>query len=263
MTAPLLIVAAVDGELAGLTADFRETARGTVGGRSIRTGELHGVPVTLLVSGPGAANAIHGAAVAAERERPRGILNIGCAGAFAEAELGVGDVAVGTEAVDLHLGLEAADGGIVPEPLPFSVLPGENTAEIGPPGRYPCDPVWHGAAMDALAREWEGSGVRAGRGPVLTVSTVTTTDRRAAALFRRLRPVMEAMEGAGAAHVAALYGIPFLEIRAAGNLVGRRDRETWNLPLAFRRCGEAVRAILRTGAVPEAKSIRPDEIEMD
>jgi futalosine hydrolase len=56
---------------------------------------------------------------------------------------------------------------------------------------------------------------------------------------------MEAMEGAGAAHVAAHYGLPFLEVRAASNLVGRRDRASWDLDLAFRRATWAVMTILK------------------
>jgi futalosine hydrolase len=251
VTAPLLILAAVEGELGGLPGELREARTEIVGGRSIRAGILHDLPVRLVVSGPGMANAVHAAAVAVRRERPRGILAIGCAGAFVAAGLDIGDVAAGTAAVDLHLGLESPDGAVVPVPLPFSVLPGGGSIAADPPGRYPCDAPWTQAAADALARAWSARTVRVGVGPILTVSTVTTTDERAAALFRELRPVMEAMEGAGAAHVAALHGLPFLEIRAAANRVGRRDRETWDLPLAFRRCGEAVRAMLRAGAVPE------------
>jgi futalosine hydrolase len=51
---------------------------------------------------------------------------------------------------------------------------------------------------------------------------------------------MENMEGAGSAHVSMHYHIPFLEIRSASNMVGKRDTSLWNLPLAFERASEAV-----------------------
>lgn len=249
MNGPLLIVAAVEGELAGLGADLREPRESSLCGRHFRAGWLHGVPVRLLVSGPGMANAVQATAVAAARERPGAILTLGCAGAFADAGLGVGDVALADMAVELHLGLEPADGGIVPDPLPFPVLP-ENDGEPGTSaGRYPCHGPWLREAAAVLGGAFAGKCGFA-VGPILTVSTVTTSDARAAALFHRLRPVMEAMEGAGVAHVAAVHRIPFLELRAAANFVGRRERERWNLPLAFERCAEAVRRMLAAGAVP-------------
>ncbi|PID74095.1 MAG: hypothetical protein CSB33_00400 [Desulfobacterales bacterium] len=55
---------------------------------------------------------------------------------------------------------------------------------------------------------------------------------------------MESMEGAAAAAVAARFGIPFLEVRAASNLAGKRDRRKWDLPLAFERAGRAVELLI-------------------
>jgi futalosine hydrolase len=248
---PLLIVAAVPEELAGLAADLRDGRESVLGGRRIMEGRLRGIPVRLLASGPGMANAVHATTVAVESKRPRGILNIGCAGAFTAAGLDVGDAALASAAVDLHLGLEAADGGLLPDPLPFPVLPGTNGEISERPGWYPCHAEWVRGAKEALSSTTDFGF---GTGPILTVSTVTTSDEQAAALFQRFRPVMEAMEGAGVAHVAAFYGIPFLELRAAANRVGRRERERWNLPLAFGRCAEAVRRILAADAVPAPNS---------
>ncbi len=46
---------------------------------------------------------------------------------------------------------------------------------------------------------------------------------------------MEAMEGAAALHVATLYHVPIIEIRAASNFVGERDKDKWDFPLACDR----------------------------
>ncbi|CAM5299817.1 futalosine hydrolase [Streptomyces tanashiensis] len=76
--------------------------------------------------------------------------------------------------------------------------------------------------------------------PVLTVSTVTGTARRAAELAeRRPTAAAEAMEGFGVAEAAAAHGVPVVEIRAVSNAVGPRDRAAW-------RIGEALGALRHT-----------------
>ena len=54
-------------------------------------------------------------------------------------------------------------------------------------------------------------------GPCVTSSRVTGTDEEAAILAERWHAVAESMEGAAAAHVCALYGAPFLEVRGISN----------------------------------------------
>ncbi len=72
-------------------------------------------------------------------------------------------------------------------------------------------------------------------GPVLTVSTITSTDTRAQQLRSRFPgAVAEAMEGYGIAWAAAGFGIPAYELRGISNAVGRRDRAAWDVPAALR-----------------------------
>jgi futalosine hydrolase len=92
--------------------------------------------------------------------------------------------------------------------------------------------------------------VRTVLGPFVTVSTVTARDQRAEALIKAYAPIMESMEGAAAAHLARLYDVPFLEIRSAGNRVGRRDKDAWDLPLSFERCGLCLDCLIRTLPLP-------------
>ena len=54
------------------------------------------------------------------------------------------------------------------------------------------------------------------------------------------------MEGAAAAHVCALYGVPFLELRAMSNRVEKRDREQWDLVGAVARAQEAAARLLES-----------------
>jgi futalosine hydrolase len=88
------------------------------------------------------------------------------------------------------------------------------------------------AAVGSLVVAAEIVGARTGA--VLTVSTVTGTAARAAALRdRHPTALAEAMEGFGVAEAAAAHGVPVLEIRAISNPVGPRDRAAWRIPDAL------------------------------
>jgi futalosine hydrolase len=71
------------------------------------------------------------------------------------------------------------------------------------------------------------------RGPVLTVSSATGTDERAAELAARHGAAAEAMEGWGVAEAARRRGLPVAELRTISNVVGRRDRASWDIPAAL------------------------------
>ena len=43
------------------------------------------------------------------------------------------------------------------------------------------------------------------------------------------------MEGAAVAHVAAMYGVPVVEVRAISNEVGPRERHLWKTKEASER----------------------------
>lgn len=257
----VLIIGAVDGELSGLLRRMNVRAAEEIGRRPVTRGTLHGISVRLMVTGPGMANTVQALTAALERVPPRLILQTGCAGAFRESGLGVGDVGVASEEIDAHLGIEPLCSGDPPAELPFPVMTVNGAAVRG---RYPLSRRWMRAAVDALHRDsdknndkesgkdsdimtdmdFETPAVKVVCGPFLTVSTVTATDRGAERRYRDYGACMEAMEGAGAAHAACHYGVPLLEVRAASNVVGRRNREAWDLELAFRRSTWAVLAIL-------------------
>ena len=52
------------------------------------------------------------------------------------------------------------------------------------------------------------------------------------------------MEGAAAAHLCMLYGVPFLELRGISNRVEDRRRETWDLDLAANRAQQAAGSLV-------------------
>jgi futalosine hydrolase len=61
----------------------------------------------------------------------------------------------------------------------------------------------------------------------------------------RWEAVAESMEGAAAAHVCALYGVPFLELRGISNMVVDRDRGSWKVEAAVSVAGEAALHVCR------------------
>ncbi|WP_426365287.1 futalosine hydrolase [Streptomyces sp. E-08] len=194
------------------------------GGLALRR---HADRVDVLVGGvgPAAVAAATGTALAhgTLTGAPYGlVVSAGIAGGFQPAAP-VGSVVVSSAIVAADLGAETPDGYLAVEDLGFGrsvhavpdALTGRITAALGATPSY------------ALA-------------PVLTVSTVTGTARRAAELAERHpTAAAEAMEGFGVAEAAAAYGVPVVEIRAVSNAVGPRDRAAW-------RIGEALAALRHT-----------------
>lgn len=140
------------------------------------------------------------------------VVSLGVAGGF-DGRAGIGEVVVADQILAADLGVDAPDG--------YRTLGELGLADTG---------IATGARCDLVAARL---GARTGL--VLTVTTVTGTDERAAYLRDRWGPVAEAMEGYGvwsAARTGAPDTFP-LEVRAISNRVGRRDRDAWDLPAAL------------------------------
>jgi futalosine hydrolase len=221
----ILIVTAVAAEADSVSAGLGSPEpRPLPGGLVLRR---HGhVDVLVGGVGPAAVAAATGTALACEALAGSGyglVVSAGIAGGFQPAAP-VGSVVVSSAIVAADLGAETPDGYLAVEDLGFGrsvhLVPEELTGRIT-------------AALDAGAPPHALA-------PVLTVSTVTGTARRAAELAERHpAAAAEAMEGFGVAEAAAAHGVPVVEIRAVSNAVGPRDRAAW-------RIGEALGALRHT-----------------
>jgi futalosine hydrolase len=146
------------------------------------------------------------------------VLAAGIAGGF---DIPLGGTVLGTVSVAADLGADSPDGF-----LPLSVL------GFGPDSHH-VDPALLGKLCAVLPD--------ATIGPVLSVTTVTGTAAGAVELRRRQPDaIAEAMEGFGVASAAALFAIPFAELRTISNAVGPRDRGAW-------RIGDALAALTNAG----------------
>lgn len=239
----IMIAAAVEAELACFRKYHSSRQELTVGGKPLAVGYLHGVPTGLLLTGPAAANVVQALTAAIEYERPAMVIQTGCAGAFKPSGLTVGDIALATEEIDVQLGVESASDDDVPDPLPFPLM-----IKNGKPIRncYSLDSAMVDSAARTIRSSLSSEGVNIQKGPFVTVSTITATDRTGEMLYRRFRPCMESMEGAVAAYTCLHYDIPFLEIRSASNLVEKRRRDCWDIPGACKMASLAVRAVVKS-----------------
>jgi futalosine hydrolase len=160
------------------------------------------------------------------------VVSAGIAGGFRDrAE--IGDVVLADQVI-------AADQGVMTDEG-FSTL-----RDLGLPGNggYAMANIEHRARLAA-------GPYRLLAGDILTLSSMTGTDARAAELADRYpRAVAEAMEGYGVIEAVRRdyertgRDLPFAEIRAISNIIGRRDRSTWNIPLAFSALANAMSTLL-------------------
>jgi futalosine hydrolase len=180
--------------------------------------ELAGDGVEVLAAGVGmAAAAASTARALATAPQPYDlVLSAGIAGGFTD----VGATVLAARSIAADLGADSPDGFLPLDELGF----GSSTVGI-----------------DVGALAWlRGVLPDAKVGDVLTVSTVTGTAERAAALLaRHPEAVAEAMEGFGVATAAGLAGVPFAELRTISNPVGPRDRGAWRIREALDALGAA------------------------
>ncbi len=233
----IIIVAATYSEVSGLIDRVERPVVSSIGGREVTSGYIEGKSVKILITEPGLVNTVQALSASIEDLRPSLIIQAGCAGAFRETGLEPGDIGIATEEIDIHLGIEPENENQPLNDLPFSLIERYN---LNIKNRYPLD---YKLADSAFKIVKDVFAVK--KGPFITASTITATDKRAKDLYEQFRPCMESMEGSGAAHLAIYYDIPFLEMRSVSNLVGKRDMDLWNLPLAFERGALAVLAFIR------------------
>jgi futalosine hydrolase len=218
---------------------------------------LAAVPHRLVLTGIGPVNTAHALTRAVEGARPAAVLQFGIGGSYVPAGLAVGSLAVASEEIYGDLGVLTPAGWQPADLIGIPVVPGAGPGEEPRYNRFPLDaglvrralallqgPPGMGAAdADAGAGERGPGPVEVRAGPFLTLSQVTGVRAVGDELYRRSGALCESMEGAAAAHVCALYRLPFLEVRGISNLVEDRDRERWRIALAVRLAQEAVRRL--------------------
>jgi futalosine hydrolase len=210
----VLVVTAVPAERDAVTRASGAVPEEPV--RRVPGAEIHRAgPFDVLAGGAGPGAAAASAAFGLASDRYGLVISAGIGGGFAGVAP-VGSLVVAGRIGAADLGAETATGFVPVTELGFG-----RSWHLPPPSLVRAT----AAATGALT------------GDILTVSTVTgSADRAAALLAAHPGAAAESMEGFGVAEAAELVGLPVLEIRAVSNAVGPRDRDAW-------RIGDALAAL--------------------
>lgn len=236
MTAPLALICSVPFECTLLRGWLAGSAETVVGRKTAWSGTLDGAPVLVLPAGMGKTNAAQALTALLETHSIRGVIGFGVGGAYAGSGLAPGDVALASVCIYGDEGVEAPGGWISTERIGIPLLE-RGGARIF--NEIALDPALVERARAAL----ESAEIAVRVGPFVTVSACSGTSARGEELARRFGALCEGMEGAALAHVASLYEVPFLELRAVSNAVEDRDLSRWRLAEAAEAAQRAVRAV--------------------
>jgi futalosine hydrolase len=229
----ILVICAVAAERYAVVRNLGSATAIEVAGLSGVTVDTAAGELQVFDGGPGPVGAaLSTASLLAQTPTYDLVISAGIAGGF-RGRAEIGDIVLADQVI-------AADQGVMTDEG-FSTL-----RDLGLPGEggYAVGSVEHRARL--------ASGpYRLLAGDILTLSCMTGTDARASELAARYpRAIAEAMEGYGVIEATRRSyertgrDIPFAEIRAVSNIIGRRDRSTWNIPLAFSALADAMSTLL-------------------
>ena len=209
----------------------------TIGRKPAWRGRLGGVEVLLLQGGMGKSNAAQMLTAARERLPGGGVVGFGVAGAYPDSGLAAGGLAVASSAIYGDEGVETPDGWLSTEAIGIPLLASGGVERFN---EIPLAAERVRGASDALS----DAGLAHRVGPFVTVSACSGTTARGRVLAERFAAVAETMEGAACAHVATLYGVPYVEVRGISNRVEDRDLSRWRLAEAAEAAARAVEHVV-------------------
>jgi futalosine hydrolase len=226
----VLVICAVEAERDAVVRNFgtsRDVSVNTFTGLAVDTpaGELHAFSVGV---GPVAA-AVGTTTLLAADAAYEMVVSAGIAGGF-RGRVEIGDVVLANLATYADLGVRVQGGFMSLRDMGISQ---DSSLAFG--------------ALQLIDR-MKAAPVTVLVGEVLTLSAMTGTDADAEDMAtRHPRALAEAMEGF--AVIAATRfddGLRYVaEVRAISNIIGRRDRSSWNIPLAFDALADAMSTLLR------------------
>ena len=228
----VLVLSATAFEQGVLREQVEQRVTSAVAGKEWVSGSMAGRSVLLVATGIGAVNAAHALTCALQARRPDWVLQVGVGGAYPQGGLEIGALALASEEWYGDLGVRTDEGWQGADLIGIPVYGEDGYNKF----------VLAGECLDRAQEFLPEVKV----GPFATVQECSGTDELGLERGARFGAVCENMEGAAAAHVCALYGVPFLELRAMSNRVEKRDREQWDLVGAVARAQEAAARLLES-----------------
>jgi futalosine hydrolase len=233
----LLCSVSAEAELLLSKMTAKEIAK--LGSKSVIEGTLADQHVLLCIGGMGKVNAAHATTLIIQKFNPRALIVFGVGGAYPSSGAMVGDIALASEEIAGDEGVLTLAGFKDTEYIGIPLVQSERTQLYN---HFPAPVTNLKHALQVLSRS--RSNVRIHAGTFITLSACTGTTLRAKELERRYHGLCENMEGAAAAQVAELHGIPWLEIRGISNIVEDRDLKKWDIPAAAAAAQVAVQKVL-------------------
>ena len=173
---------------------------------------IEGVLIESLITGVGMVNTTYHLSEKIRVFKPEFCIQAGIAGSFTN-KFSIGDVANVIHDVFSELGAEDGDDFITAKDL----------------GLVPEISVKNDLTYTRFFNFFASLPTAKG----ITVNTVHGSTFSITKIVQRLQPEVESMEGAAFLYVCNLEKIPCVQIRSISNVVERRKRENWNIPLAI------------------------------
>ena len=213
----LLLVSATKIESDAIQSALGNAKTAQHAGKTVMGRDLCGWQCTLIHTGIGTVNAAHALTCQLERQTPALVIQFGIGGAYVPTNLPIRSVALATEEVYGDVGVVTPEGW-------------KPADEIGIPLVHDDPPHFNRFPLDSqlVSTATEICGARCG--VFVTVSQCSGVQAVGDSLHARFNGLCENMEGAAAAHICRLYGIPFLEVRGISNLVEDRQPARWDIP---------------------------------
>ncbi len=224
----LAIVAAVEKEVSLLINFLKNIKTLSLGKRQFYQGRFFKQEVVIATTGIGAVNAAYTLTLLAEYLSLDFVLATGCAGAFPQTGLNIGDIAVATSEIWAEAGAYTDTGWHSLEKINLPLYQKHKTLfynvfEV--PKKV--------KEISSLIFNFLPKGVGYKKGPFLTVSATTGSQERLYTLKRHFpEAICENMEGAAVAQICTIYDLPWFECRGISNLLGEYDKSKWNIDLA-------------------------------
>ena len=235
----IALLCAVHAEAEKLLSSITGSKSSTSGSKLFFEGMLGGRPIVLCIGGMGKVNAAHAATLLLTKFDAVQLIVFGVGGAYPSSGAKVGDIALAKEEI-------AGDEGVLTQEgfkdTSYIGIPLLKTASTVIFTTYPASETLFKSSLQTLLSA--GTDRRVHVGSFVTLSTCTGTSARAHEMEARHHGLCENMEGAAAAQVAELQGVPWIEVRGISNIVEDRDLKKWNIPLAAEAAQFAVSCLI-------------------
>lgn len=205
--------------------------------KTVFEGEIEGSSVIFSHCGVGKVNAAHSATLILENYEVSVLILFGIGGAYPDSGLKIGDIAVAESENYGEEGVLIKEGWNSMEFTGFPLLKKEKEYY----NTFPLDSSMSWLAADAS----KDCGFNVKAGNFVTVSQCSGTRKSGALMKERFNGLCENMEGAAAAHICAMYGVPMVEVRGISNIIEDRDMKKWDIEAAAANCNKVIKELAR------------------